>query len=128
MPDHRKLDITPEAEQVRKELVLEIQAMGDADNSLEPFLARTAENAIRIATILAIGRNSMTVDAADMTWARAFTMWSTHRMAEGAGLYIADSDHQAMANDVKRSLKGKGQGQSQRPAPGAGSQVQGQGS
>ena len=26
------------------------------NNSLEPFLARTAENAIRIATILAIGR------------------------------------------------------------------------
>jgi hypothetical protein len=108
VPDHKKLDITPEAEKVRRELVLEIQAMGDANNSLEPFLARTAENAVRVATILAVGRGSMTVEAADMSWARAFTMWATHRMAEGAGLYIADSDNQAMANDVKRALKGNG--------------------
>ena len=35
-------------------------------------------------------------------------MWATQRMAEGAGLYIADSDNQAMANDVKRALKGNG--------------------
>ena len=98
----------PRPREVRKELVLEIQAMGDADASLVSFLARTAENAIRLASIVAIGRGWMTVDAADMSWARAFTMWSTERMAEGAGLYIADSDHQAMANDVKRSLKGKG--------------------
>ena len=82
--------------------------MGDAEASLVSFLARTAENAIRLATIVAIGRGSMTVNAADMSWARAFTMWATQRMAEGAGLYIADSDNQAMANDVKRSLKGKG--------------------
>jgi histone H3/H4 len=108
VPDHKKLDITPEAEAIRKALVKDIQAMGDADKTLEPFLARTAENAIRIATILAIGRHSMTVNAADMAWARAFTMWATQRMAEGAGLYIADSDNQAMANDVKRALKGNG--------------------
>ena len=109
-PPFLPVPITADAEQIRRGLVDEINARGDADPTLEPFLARTAENALRLATIVAIGRASWRpqIDAATMTWARDFSCWSTDRLAEGAGLYIADSDTQAAANAVRRAIQEHG--------------------
>jgi hypothetical protein len=45
-PPYHTVTITAEADAVRQELVAEILARGDADLTLESFLARTAENAI----------------------------------------------------------------------------------
>jgi hypothetical protein len=108
MPAYERLGITEGAEALRQEMIAEIQAMEDKWPRIAPFLARAAENAIRLATILAIGCGQMTVEAPDMAWAREFVLWSTQRMAQGAGLYIADSETQAMANAIKRAIPLKG--------------------
>lgn len=109
-PPFMPVPITPDAEQIRKGLVDEITDRGDADATLEPFLARTAENALRLATIVAVGRDvdSPLIDAPTMHWAREFAVWSSNQLAEGAGLYIADSDTQAAANAVRRALRAGG--------------------
>jgi hypothetical protein len=102
-PPFAKLDITREAEDVRTAFVRDLQVRGDRDRVLAPFLARTAENALRLATIVAIGRNSMTIDAHDMAWAKEMADWSSRKMAEGAALHIADSETQAIANAIRRA-------------------------
>jgi hypothetical protein len=107
-PAYDMLAIDEDAEQIRRDMVVGLLAMSDANKSLEPFLARTAENAIRLATIISIGQGSMIIDAGAMIWGRDFAMWSARRLADGAGLYISDSDTQTTANDIKRHLKGKG--------------------
>lgn len=43
-----------------------------------------------------------------MAWAREFALWSTDALADGAGLYIADSDTQAAANAVRRAIQERG--------------------
>lgn len=108
-PAYDTVGIDQDAEAVRRSLVAEVQARGDADRSLEPFLARTAENALRLATIATIGmglRRSIPCDA--MQWAAEFSRWSSDRLADGAGLYIADSDTQAAANAVRRAIQERG--------------------
>jgi hypothetical protein len=109
-PPFISVPISPDAEQIRRGLVDEITARGDADSTLEPFLARTAENALRLATIVAVGRDvdNPLIDAQTMTWAREFSVWSSDRLADGAGLYIADSDTQAAANAVRRAIQEDG--------------------
>jgi hypothetical protein len=107
-PDFECLTISPDAEQIRRGMVEQIRKDAAGDRALAPFLARTAENAIRLATIRAVGRFSMEIDAADMAWARAFALWSSETLAYGAGLYIADSDTQAAANAVRRAIREHG--------------------
>jgi hypothetical protein len=109
-PPFVTVPITPDAEQIRRGLVDEINTRSDADESMEPFLARTAENALRLATIVTVGKRAYKpeIDAATMSWARAFAVWSSERMASGAGLYIADTDNQAMANAVRRAIQDAG--------------------
>lgn len=109
-PPFVEVQITPDAEKIRRGLIDEIHVQGDANPTIEPFLARTAENALRLATIVSIGRTGWKpqIDAETMTWARDFSWWSTNRLAEGAGLYIADSDTQAAANAVRRAIQEHG--------------------
>jgi hypothetical protein len=104
MPVFKCLDIAPDAAAARMAFIREIRAMEQADPSKAPFLARTAENAIRLATIVAIGRGSMTVEIGDMTWAREVAMWSTRKLAEDAAFYIADSETQQIANALRRAI------------------------
>jgi hypothetical protein len=94
------------AEAIKDEMDGSIKAL--ATPPMRPFYARTIENAIRAASILALGRGSMAVSAEDMAWGRDLAMWSAARMALECGLYISDSDNQAMAQAVKRVLKEKG--------------------
>lgn len=109
-PPYITVPITDDAERIRKRLIEETNHIADTNRSLKPFVARTAENAVRLATIVSIGRPGWRpqIDADAMAWARDFAMWSTLRMAEGAGLYIADSDTQATANAVKRAIQERG--------------------
>ncbi len=107
-PAYDTIGIDAEAESVRRELVAEVRAKGDADPSLEPFLARTAENAVRLATIATIGMGLRTISRDAMQWAADFSRWSSDRLADGAGLYIADSDTQAAANAVRRAIQERG--------------------
>ncbi|MCC7253828.1 bifunctional DNA primase/polymerase [Hyphomicrobium sp.] len=107
-PAYRTLSISPDAEQIRRGFVAEMHSKGDADPSLEPFLARTAENALRLASIVTIGQDRREIDAAAMAWGREFAAWSADRLAEGAGLYIADSESQAAAQAVRRAIQERG--------------------
>lgn len=103
-PAYRVLDISPDAEQIRRGLVADVRQWGDDDRKLEPFLARTAENALRMASIATIGRGVDCIESDVMSWAREFSVFCTHTLAEGAGLYIADSETQAMAQTVRRTI------------------------
>lgn len=109
-PAFDKIGISAEAEALRRALIDDLRQRGDEDPSLEPFLARTAENALRLATIVAIGAQGprAVIDEATMAWAVEFASWSTAALAKGAGLYIADSETQAAANAVKRAIQEKG--------------------
>lgn len=107
-PAYETLAIASEAETIRRGLVRDLHAKGDADRDLEPFLARTAENALRLATIVTVGLGQRTIEPAAMQWACDFAVWSSNRLANGAGLYIADSDTQAAANAVRRAIQDKG--------------------
>jgi hypothetical protein len=108
VPPYEILGITPEAEQVRKAMICEIRAMETADKDLEPYLARTAEMAVRVATILAIGQGLTVIEQSDMEWGRDFMLWAVLRMAEEARLHIFDTETQEIANAIRRALKGKG--------------------
>jgi hypothetical protein len=63
-------------------------------DSLGDFFGRCAEMAVRLATIVAVGRNAdfPIVSVDDITWGIAVARWSAHRMATDAGMYVADSE------------------------------------
>jgi hypothetical protein len=107
-PAYDLLTIGVDAEKVRRQLITEIKDRGRAKPEVSPFLARTAENAIRVATIAAIGQGHMEIGLETMIWARQLAMWSTETMIRGAGLYIADSENQSIVNAIKRALGGEG--------------------
>jgi len=108
MPQYRKLSISPDAEKIRKDFVKELQDKGDNNEETEGFLARTAENALRLATIVTIGREVDCIESDAMIWARDLSAWSSSRLAESAGMYISDSENQTIANEVRRIIKQKG--------------------
>jgi hypothetical protein len=102
MPQYRKLSISPDAEEIHKAFRKEIKVVGLEDEDSEALLARTAENALRLATIVTIGLEVDCIEADMMTWSCALAKYSTSRLIEGAGLHIADSEYQAMAKRVKQ--------------------------
>ncbi len=109
-PPTIKVKETPEALAIRRAFAADVRAMSDANAKHRPFLVRTSENAIRLATIQAIGRDpvAMMVNADDMRWACELSMWCARNMITGAGLYIADSETQAVANVIRRAIVGAG--------------------
>lgn len=84
---------------------LSIEAQSDADPIARPFLARTVEMALRIATIIAAGRFCETVDAADFAIGRDLATQSAELMVRGARDHIAESDTQAASNRVVRIIR-----------------------
>lgn len=74
------------------------------------FLARTAEMAQRLATIRAVGIDpvSPVVTREDMIWGRDVALWSAERMMAETSDYMADTQNQAEAQRVIRTLKEKG--------------------
>lgn len=105
---YEMLKFSEDAEQVYRDLSAAMKIRMDAYPEMGNFLVRVAENAVRLATISTIGQGSMTIDAPTMIWAKDFVTYSFDRLADQAGLYIADSDSEAMANMYRRELTGKG--------------------
>jgi hypothetical protein len=70
------------------------------------FYGRTAENALRLATVYALSENqtrpAVTVEA--MRWGIAVAEWSTRTMARGAGLYMSETESQEHANHIRRII------------------------
>ncbi len=91
----------------------EVEARSDHDTLARPFLARSVEMAIRIATIVAAGRFSGSVDAGDMVIGRDLALASAELMISGARDHMAESETQAMANRIVRTLR-EGGGKMQR--------------
>lgn len=84
--------------------------LSDPDSA--SFYARTAEMALRIATIVAVGRhpfNSLnSVSVEDMEFGKAVALGSAETMIVGAADYMADTDNQAAAQRVRRIIKERG--------------------
>ena len=84
-----------------------------ADEALDPFLARTVEMGVRLATIRAAGQGS-SVSVADLTWGADIALWSARRMAAAAGEHMAENEFAGYANRIVRFIKKKGFGVSRR--------------
>ncbi len=71
------------------------------------FLTRTGEMAVRIATILAIGRGGQprAVTMADWMWGRDLALWSAERMMADAAAHMSENDDQRRQKMVMRLIK-----------------------
>jgi hypothetical protein len=76
------------AKQVWTDLVKELEE--ETDSVRRDLFARVGEMTIRFATIVAFGRHSMTVDRADMEWARALVMESAEGLHRDVLKYTVD--------------------------------------
>jgi len=72
----------------------------------ETLMKRTAEIAVRLATIRAIGIDGpdAKVTVADMEWARGVALWSAGRMITDAAAYMSETEWQAKAKFVLRCI------------------------
>ena len=104
-PAYVSLAISQDADRIWSNFAEEMQAKGDTDEDAGALFARTAEIAMRLATIVTIGLGTDCIESDVMVWARDFARWSSDKLAISAGLYIADSEHQAMANEIRRVIK-----------------------
>ena len=74
------------------------------DLEREPFFARTAEIAIRLASIHALGCGRMEVERDDMIWGRDIAMWSAQNMSRVSGGYMAENETQKIYNRIIRFI------------------------
>jgi hypothetical protein len=86
----------------------EIEERSDADPTENAFLARTVETAIRIATIIAAGRFSNTVDYDDMQLGKELALTSAAFMIRGAREHMAETETEAAGNRIVRTIKKHG--------------------
>jgi hypothetical protein len=101
---------TPAAEAVYRTLATEIQIAGDREPECEAFYSRTAEMAVRLATVRACGRNTLKprVEVDDMEWGRDVAWHSANQQRRLTKLYIADTEIQGEANRILRILTDHG--------------------
>ena len=106
----REVEWCPDGAQERYQAFSqEISAIMRKDAESGAFHARTVEMAVRIATIVAIGRcEDDQVRMADLEYGIEAAMASARMMSEGAADYMADNENQANAQKVMRILKAKG--------------------
>lgn len=95
------------AERVYDGLVSDLQVRMDAEAENVKYLVRTAEMAVRIATIRAVGIDpqSPSIGHDDMIWGAAVALASAQTMIEGAQDRIAESERQRWANRVLDVIK-----------------------
>ena len=95
------------AEAEFKDLLKEVTGLIDKGGLYENVFPRTAEMAVRIATIRAVGidTHSPVVTVEDMRWARALSMHSANTMLEGARDRIAENAHNENMNKVILFMK-----------------------
>lgn len=95
------------AERVYDGLVHDLQVRMDAEADNVKYLVRTAEMAVRIATIRAVGIDPQmpSISHDDMIWGAAVALASAQSMIEGARDRIAESERQRWANRVLDVIK-----------------------
>jgi hypothetical protein len=76
------------AKQVWTDLISQLRE--EPDDLRRNLFARVGEITIRIATIIAFGRGSLTVDQTDMEWARALTLESAESLHRDVLKYTVD--------------------------------------
>ncbi|WP_420992273.1 bifunctional DNA primase/polymerase [Brucella sp. SA075A] len=93
----------------------EIERLMEREVDAGAFYARTVEMALRIATIVAIGRlDDEQVRRADMEFGIEVAHQSARFMASGAADYMADNENQANAQRIMRAIKARNGRASQR--------------
>jgi hypothetical protein len=107
-----------EAEQAYQAIRVRVAAAMEADPRQEMYLARSAEMAVRIATVRAVGINpqapAVTVD--DLAWAEALVMQSVAQMFEEADEKVAENDRERYSKRVIRYLERVRKGESRKVA------------
>lgn len=86
----------------------DVERRGDADARVAAFMARSAEMAVRIATIVAVGRGAEAVETDDMQYGIDLTTRSAKAMMGGARDYMAGSEHQDNVNRLRRAIRHAG--------------------
>lgn len=101
---------TPQAEQGHLSLARRINRWRDEDDAASPFLGRTAEMAVRLATIHAVGRTGRgaVVTERDYRWGASVALASARFMIEDASLRMAETDFQANQRLVLSFIKKAG--------------------
>jgi hypothetical protein len=109
-----KPDILPwansPAQATYMDLIHQIQEDIDRAPELEHFLARTAEIALRLATIRAAGRwgREATIDLSDVEWGRDVADICGRALAAEARSYMAETERQSWSNKVLRIIMKRG--------------------
>jgi hypothetical protein len=100
-----------EVEQAFQALSLEVDQLIDRYDSLEFYVARTAEIALRLATIRAIGRagRGAMLEAADLAWGKALALHCGKKLAEQCKVYMAENETQQWHNRILRFIQRKRQ-------------------
>lgn len=87
----------------------EIEALIDKNPEDGAFYARTVEMALRIATVVAIGRlEDIKIRASDLEYGILLARHSAEFMAAGAAEWMADNENQANAQKIMRCIKARG--------------------
>lgn len=94
------------AEALYEAAVSHAERISDEQPDRGDYYGRSAEMALRIATILAIGINpaNPVITASDMAWSIRLVSIATKRLFERADLYVSDNLHQAQYNLVRRII------------------------
>ena len=73
----------------------------EPDRMKQTMFSRVGDMTVRLASIVAFGRGSQTVDEPDMLWARAITMRSAQDMYEAVLKHMEDpKSHNAMCQEI----------------------------
>jgi hypothetical protein len=101
---------TPEVEAIHDSHVEAIATKYEDDEERAAFYARTAENAVRLATIRALGARPRdpAVSADDMRWGIEVSEWATKQLMIGAGEYMSETEFQKNAQHVVRIIRAYG--------------------
>jgi hypothetical protein len=106
--DRYEIPIGWESDSIKDEY---LQVMRQVDRKIDDaaigeLYGRTAEMAVRLATIHAVSRAGLTakVTREDFAWGRELAMWSADTMAREAMLRLADNENQANAKLIVRSI------------------------
>ena len=71
-----------------------------------PLFVRTAEYAVRLATLHALSRGAdARVTDEDLAWGAEWAIVSARKMLDGAANMMARNDHERMVNDVKKIIR-----------------------
>lgn len=104
----RALSWGPGAEDAFLTFARAVQDRGDHNPDEEDYLQRTAEMALRVATIVAAGRFSSVVTVEDFAIGRALALESAETMIDGARRHIAETEHQSNMKMVVNIIKDAG--------------------